>query len=73
MVASASRQTVFVEPLEVSPMNNRLRKLQNDLVQEIYLVLEDTAKKLRPFAAEILSGVQTLSHWDAVQARALPH
>jgi DNA mismatch repair protein MutS2 len=68
--ASASRQTVFVEPREVAPLNNRLRQRQNELVQEIYVVLDDTSKKLRPFSGEIDIGVSILSHWDAVQARA---
>lgn len=67
--ASASRQTVFVEPREVAPLNNRLRLRQNELIQEIYIVLDETSKKLRPFAAEIDLGVSILSHWDAVQAR----
>jgi len=68
--ASASRQTIFVEPKEISPLNNRLRQKQNDLVQEIYLVLTEASKKLRPFADEIQGATQILIHWDAVQARA---
>jgi len=68
--ASASRQTVFVEPREVAPLNNRLRQRQNDLIQEIYIVLEATSKQLRPFAPELLVAVQVLTHWDSVQARA---
>lgn len=68
--ASASRQTVFVEPKEVSPLNNRLRQRQNELIQEIYIVLDETSKKLRPFARELELGVSIISHWDAVQARA---
>lgn len=68
--ASASRQTVFVEPKEVSPLNNKLRRLQNDLLQEIFVVLEDTSKKLKPFGREIADSVEVLTHWDAVQARA---
>ncbi len=68
--ASASRQTVFVEPKEVSPLNNRLRQRQNELLQEIMIILEEVSKKLRPFCAEILRLVGIVSHWDAVQARA---
>jgi DNA mismatch repair protein MutS2 len=67
--ASASRQTVFVEPREVAHLNNRLRQRQNELVQEIYIVLDETSKKIRPFANEIDLAVSILSHWDAVQAR----
>ncbi len=68
--ASASRQTVFVEPKEVSALNNRLRQRQNDLLQEIYEILASTSQKIQPFAQEIYTSVSILSHWDSVQARA---
>jgi DNA mismatch repair protein MutS2 len=68
--ASASRQTVFIEPREVGGLNNRLRKAQNDLLQEIYAVLLDTSKQLQPHAGETLGAVLVLAHWDAVQAKA---
>ncbi len=68
--ASASRHTVFIEPKEVSPLNNRLRQRQNDLIQEIYVVLTETSAKLKPFAGEIGAAVQILAHWDSVQAKA---
>lgn len=67
--ASASRQTVFVEAKEVSPLNNRLRQRQNELIQEIYIILDETSKKIRPHASEIQLGAKVLTHWDAVQAR----
>jgi DNA mismatch repair protein MutS2 len=67
--ASASRQTVFIEPKEVASLNNRLRQRQNDLLQEIYTVLMEASKKLQPFADELDFCVEVLSHWDAVQAR----
>jgi DNA mismatch repair protein MutS2 len=68
--ASASRQTVFVEPKEVAQLNNRLRQRQNDLIQEIYVILEDTSKKIFPFGADISKDVAILSYWDSIQARA---
>jgi DNA mismatch repair protein MutS2 len=68
--ASASRQTVFVEPREVSHLNNRLRQRQNELISEIYAVLAEASKALQPFADETRLGVDILSHWDAAQARA---
>jgi DNA mismatch repair protein MutS2 len=68
--ASASKQTVFVEPKEVAALNNRLRQRQNDLAQEIYIVLTDTSRKLQPFGPEIASAAAILTHWDQVQARA---
>lgn len=68
--ASASRQTVFIEPKEVAPLNNRLRQRQNELIQEVYRVLTETTAQLKPFGAEVEAGIAILSHWDAVQARA---
>ncbi|MGK5082423.1 Smr/MutS family protein [Bdellovibrionota bacterium FG-1] len=68
--ASASRQTVFIEPREVAGVNNRLKQKQNELIQEIFIVLSETSKKIQPFSAEIQAAVQIISHWDVVQAKA---
>lgn len=68
--ASASRQTVFIEPREVAPLNNRLRQRQNELLQETYRILSEASEKLRPFSGEMSPAVEILTHWDAVQARA---
>lgn len=68
--ASASRQTVFVEPKEVAPLNNRLKQRQNELIQEVFEVLQEASKNLQPFALEISSAVNVLSYWDSIQARA---
>lgn len=68
--ASASRQTVFVEPKEVAQLNNRLRQRQNDLVQEIYAVLEEASRKLQPFTTEIHRSVEIVATWDAIHAKA---
>jgi DNA mismatch repair protein MutS2 len=68
--ASASRQTVFVEPKEVASLNNRLRQRQNDLLQEIYVVLQETSKQLQPYMPELDESVRSLTHWDTVQAKA---
>ena len=68
--ASASRQTVFVEPREVSALNNRLRQRQNDLVQETFRILQETTEEIRPSAAAIQLAASNLIHWDSVQARA---
>ena len=68
--ASASGQSVFVEPKEVSQLNNRLRQRQNDLLQEIFKVLEATSKHLEPFTDEMENSVLQLAHWDSVHAKA---
>lgn len=68
--ASASRQTVFIEPKEIASLNNRLRQKHNELIQETYRVLAETTKGLKPYSDEIALSAEILSHWDAVQARA---
>jgi DNA mismatch repair protein MutS2 len=68
--ASASRQTVFVEPREVAALNNRLRQRQNELLTETQIILTETSKALQPFANETRQGVDILSYWDATQAKA---
>lgn len=68
--ASASRQTVFVEPREVASLNNRLRQKQNELIQEIYQILAEVSEKLAPFTQEIETAVSILAHWDSIQAKA---
>jgi len=68
--ASASRQTVFIEPQEVTVLNNRLRQLENHLIQEIYRILEETSRHIMPYADEIQAGVEILVQWDATQAKA---
>lgn len=67
---SMSRQTAFIEPRELEPLNQRLRALQNEISVEAYRILEETARQLRPFAGEIQSSVLILIHWDVAQARA---
>jgi DNA mismatch repair protein MutS2 len=67
---SASRQTVFVEPAEVSPMNNRLRQKQNELAQEAWEILERVSKSIRPFSDRIQGAVDILAEWDATAAKA---
>jgi DNA mismatch repair protein MutS2 len=68
--ASASRQTVFVEPKEVAVLNNRLRQRQNDLIQEIFVIMEEASKRLYPFTSELRVAAEILSYWDSVQAKA---
>ncbi len=67
---SSSRQTVFIEPAEISPLNNRLRQKQNELAQEAWEILDRVSRTLRPFSDRIEAAVDILAHWDAVSAKA---
>ena len=68
--ASASRQTVFVEPKEVAALNNRLRQRQNDFTQEVFVILTEVSKQLQPYGPELFGSFNILIHWDQVHARA---
>lgn len=67
---SSSRQTVFIEPAEIAPYNNRLKQKENELEVEIFAVLEATSKSLHPFIDDIGVACDIVSHWDWVQAKA---
>lgn len=67
---SSTRQTVFIEPAEISPMNNRLRTKQNELAQEAWEILDRVSRQLRPFSERIGGAVGIIADWDATSAKA---
>lgn len=67
--ASVTKQTVFVEPQAISPLNNRLRQVQNQIVEEMEIILRTLSEKLKPFCEEFQSTFATLAYWDHVHAK----
>lgn len=67
---SASAQTVYFEPAELQPLNQRLLELQSALQMEIYRILRETSLQIAPFAPDLRASVMLLAEWDAYQARA---
>jgi DNA mismatch repair protein MutS2 len=67
---SATRQTVFIEPAEISPLNNRLRTKQNELAQEAWEILDRVSRSLRPLSERIEGAVDLIAGWDATAAKA---
>ena len=67
---SATRQTVFIEPAEISPLNNRLRTKQNELAQEAWEILDRVSRTLRPYSERIEGAVEIIAQWDATAAKA---
>lgn len=67
---SASGGTLFVEPLSVCPLNNRLAELKREEEEEVYRILSSLTKEVmaRREALELLSG--RLAELDAVFAKA---
>ena len=67
---SVSKQTVFIEPKEVEQLQTRLRRLEAEASQEIFIILMAVSRQLQPFVGVIESSLAVVAHWDAVQARA---
>lgn len=68
---SASGQTVYIEPKEVQILNNKLRLLQVEEVEEINRILIELSKKIEPFSADILINNRILGELDFINAKAL--
>lgn len=68
--ASATGQTVFVEPLEAIDLNNRLVQLSEDEVAEIARILKELTDRVRAERGLLESAAVQLAHLDSVFARA---
>jgi DNA mismatch repair protein MutS2 len=68
--ASASRQTVFMEPDEVVPLNNRLRKIEVDIEEEIERLLTQLSGYLQTQLAGFHSSQDGLLEADVRFAQA---
>lgn len=67
---SASGQTVFVEPLEMTEANNALALLASDLRQEEERIRREFGKSLLARADDLVSAAALLAELDAIEARA---
>jgi DNA mismatch repair protein MutS2 len=68
--ASATGQTVFVEPLEAIDLNNRLVQLSEDELAEINRILEELTERVRLERGPLESAAVRLAHLDSIFARA---
>lgn len=68
--ASATGQTVFVEPLEAIDLNNRLVQLSEDEVAEIARILDELTNRVRAERGPLEAAAAQLAHLDSVFARA---
>jgi len=68
--ASATGQTVFVEPLETIDLNNRLVQLSEEESAEIARILDDFTKRLRDNLQPIEAAAVSIAHLDSIFARA---
>jgi DNA mismatch repair protein MutS2 len=68
--ASATGQTVFVEPFETIEHNNKLVQLAEDEAAEITRILDELSQRLRANLGPLRFAVETIAELDSVFARA---
>jgi DNA mismatch repair protein MutS2 len=68
--ASATGQTVFVEPLEAIELNNRMVQLGDDETAEIARILDELTRRLRADHDALSAAAAAIAHLDSVLARA---
>ena len=67
--ASATGQTVFVEPFETVEMNNQLVQLAEDEAAEIFRILKELTERLRAMLGPLQAAAGTIAELDSVFAR----
>ncbi|HVB55742.1 MAG TPA: Smr/MutS family protein [Candidatus Acidoferrales bacterium] len=68
--ASATGQTIFVEPLAAIDLNNRLVQLGEDEAAEIARILEELTGRVRAELGPLEAAAASIAHLDAIFARA---
>ncbi len=68
--ASATGQTVYIEPTETLDLNNEIRDLQFAEQRETAKILSELTNKLRPRVAGILQSLSVYADLDSLRARA---
>jgi DNA mismatch repair protein MutS2 len=67
--ASATGQTVFMEPLETVEANNELTHLSEDEAAEILRILRELTERLQSVGGALLAAAETIAELDGVFAR----
>jgi DNA mismatch repair protein MutS2 len=68
--ASATGQTVFLEPFETVETNNQLVQLAEDQAAEIVRILDQLTERLRLLREPLVAAADTIAAFDSVFARA---
>jgi DNA mismatch repair protein MutS2 len=68
--ASATGQTIFMEPLETVETNNQLVQLREDEAAEIVRILRELTEKLQRVREPLMLASETIAELDSVFARA---
>jgi DNA mismatch repair protein MutS2 len=67
--ASATGQTVFVEPFETVETNNQLVQLAEDEAAEIFRILKELTERLQAVRGPLTAAAETIAELDGVFAR----
>ena len=67
--ASATGQTVFVEPLETIELNNRLVQLVEEDAVEVARILAELSDRLRADRGPLAAAAESIAHFDSIFAR----
>src|SRR6516225_6851993 len=67
--ASATGQTVFVEPFETVEANNQLGQLAEDETAEIFRILEELTARLQAVLGALQAAATTIAELDGIFAR----
>lgn len=67
--SSASGLTVYVEPLSVVEMSNKMRLKETEVEREIYRILSDVSQTLHGESVEMTASFDTLIELDAIMSR----
>ncbi|HME11473.1 MAG TPA: endonuclease MutS2 [Candidatus Acidoferrum sp.] len=68
--ASATGQTVFLEPLETLESNNQLVQLSEEEALEVLRILRELTGRLQAVRPALVAAAETIAHLDGVFARA---
>ena len=68
--ASATGQTVFLEPLETVESNNQLVQLAEEEAAEIVRILQSLTQRLQAMRTPLISAAETIAELDSAFARA---
>lgn len=68
--ASATGQTIFLEPLESIELNNRIVQLREDEAVEIARILDELTGRVRAEQGPLAAAADRIAHFDSIFARA---
>ncbi len=66
---SDSRQTVYIEPEETTPLSNEIFSLEHEERKEIQRILRQLTADLRPYKSLLQQYLSVIGHFDFVRAK----